>query len=80
MFCVGVAGVVLSGMFLDGKLWGIALMCILIFGIIGSVGYLTMDVPEVLNNLEPKSVKDRKNKNREQTYITWISTKKGIRL
>ncbi len=80
MFCTGLAGVVISGMFLDGKLWGVALVCILIFGIIGTLGYMTMNIPEVLSSLEPKSIKDRKNENREHTYQTWIATKKGIRL
>ena len=76
MFCTGLAGVVFSGMFLDGKLWGVALVCILIFGIIGTLGYMTMNIPEVLNSLEPKSITNKKEQNRERTYQAWIATTK----
>ena len=79
LFCAGVVGAVISGMFLDGMLWGPALICLAISVLVGVIGYATMDVDLALKELEPKSIKNKKEQNRERTYQAWIATKK-IRL
>lgn len=72
VFYVGTAGAVLSGMFLDGRLWGAALISVIICTILAVIGYKTMDIDEVLDDLEPTVVKQAKEENREKTFRNWI--------
>ena len=72
LFYVGTAGAVLSGMFLDGRLWGAALISVIICTILAVIGYKTMDIDEVLNDLEPTVIKQTKQQNREETFRNWI--------
>lgn len=74
LFYVGTAGAVLSGMFLDGRLWGAALISVIICTILAVIGYKTMDIDEVLNDLEPTVIKQTKQQNREETFQNWIKT------
>ena len=72
LFYVGTAGAVLSGMFLDGRLWGAALISVIICTILAVIGYKTMYIDEVLNDLEPTVIKQTKQQNREETFRNWI--------
>lgn len=74
LFYAGTAGAVLSGMFLDGRLWGAALISVIICTILAVIGYRTMDINEVLNDLEPTVIKQTKQQNREETFKNWIRT------
>lgn len=72
VFYAGTAGAVLSGMFLDGRLWGAALISVIICTIMAVIGYKTMDIDEVLDHLEPTVIKQTKQRNREETFRNWI--------
>lgn len=74
VFYVGTAGAVLSGMFLDGRLWRAALISVIICSILAVIGYKTMDIDEVLDDLEPTVIKQTKQQNREETFKNWIRT------
>ena len=74
LFYAGTAGAVLSGMFLDGGLWGVALISMIICTILAVIGYKTMDIDEVLDDLEPTVIKQTKEMNREATFQNWIKT------
>ena len=72
LFYVGVAGTVLSGMFLDSKAWWLFLLLAAVFALAAVIGYRTMDINEVLNDLEPTVIKQTKEENREKTFRNWI--------
>lgn len=72
LFYVGVAGTVLSGMFLDSKAWWLFLLLAAVFAVAAVIGYRTMDINEVLNDLEPTVIKQAKEENREKTFRNWI--------
>lgn len=72
LFYVGVAGTVLSGMFLDSKAWWLFLLLAAVFAVAAVIGYRNMDINEVMNDLEPTVVKQAKEENREKTFRNWI--------
>lgn len=72
LFYVGVAGTVLSGMFLDSKAWWLFLLLAAVFAVAAVIGYRNMDINEVMNDLEPTVVKQTKEENREKTFRNWI--------
>ena len=72
LFYVGVAGTVLSGMFLDSKAWCLFLLLAAVFALAAVIGYRNMDINEVMNDLEPTVVKQTKEENREKTFRNWI--------
>jgi len=72
LFYVGVAGTVLSGMFLDSKAWWLFLLLAAVFALAAVIGYRNMDINEVMNDLEPTVVKQTKEENREKTFRNWI--------
>ena len=72
LFYSGVIGTVLSGMFLDSKAWWLFLLLASVFAVAAVIGYRTMDINEVLNDLEPTVVKQMKEENREKTFRNWI--------
>ena len=72
LFYVGVAGTVLSGMFLDSKAWWLFLLLAAVFAVAAVIGYRNMDINEVMNDLEPTVVKQTKEQNREETFRNWI--------
>lgn len=82
LFGIGFAGVCLGGCGLDspGNGWKISLGIAGVSILIGAIGYLLMDVDEVLNGAgltrtkESKEVAARKQKNRERTWEAWVST------
>ena len=74
LFYVGVAGTVLSGMFLDSKAWWLFLLLAAVFAVAAVIGYRTMDIIEVLDDLEPTVIKQTKQQNREETFKNWIRT------
>ena len=83
LFAIGFFGVCFFGMGLDspGTGWKIALGGVGVSVLIGTVGYLLMDVDEVLGDAglqrvkESKIVQMRKQKNREQVWNFWLQTK-----
>ena len=74
LFYVGSIGTVLSGMFLDSKAWWLFLLLAAVFAVAAVIGYRTMDINEVLNDLEPTVIKQTKQQNREETFKNWIRT------
>ena len=72
LFYSGVCGAVLSGMFLDSKAWWLFLLLTVVFVSAAVIGYKNMDVRELLEDIEPLSMKEGKQRNREETFKNWI--------
>ena len=83
LFGIGFFGICIFGMGLDSPEggWQIALAGVGISVLIGAVGYLLMDVDEVLHGAglqkvkESKEIRERKARNRNQVWNAWIATK-----
>lgn len=82
LFITGLLALMIFGSGLDspGDGWKIALVGCVISFLIAAVGYLTMDVNEILGEAgftktkDSKAVADRKARNREQVWQTWSAT------
>lgn len=74
LFYSGVCGAVLSGMFLDSKAWWLFLLLTVIFATLAVIGYRSMDVRELIEDIEPLAMKEGKQRNREETFQNWIKT------
>ena len=74
LFYVGVAGTVLSGMFLDSKAWWLFLLLAAVFAVAAVIGYRNMNIQDLIDDIEPLSVKEGKQRNREETFQNWIKT------
>lgn len=72
LFYVGSIGTVLSGMFLDSKAWWLFLLLAAVFAVTAVIGYRNMNIQELIDDIEPLSVKEEKQKNREKTFRNWI--------
>ena len=80
IFGAGFLGILCFGAGLDspGTGWQIALAGIGVSTLVGAIGYLLMDVEEVLNSAglqrkkDSKDVAERKARNREVTWNNWI--------
>jgi hypothetical protein len=72
LFYVGSIGTVLSGMFLDSKAWWLFLLLAAVFALAAVIGYRNMNIQELIDDIEPLSVKEEKQKNREKTFRNWI--------
>lgn len=85
LFGIGFFGIMIFGMGLDSPEggWQIALAGVGISVLVGAVGYLLMDVNEVLNGVgfqkvkESKAVLERKARNRQRTWEAWLATTKN---
>lgn len=84
LFVSGFIGECLAIMALDDpRAWLGAIVCMVIFGLLGTVGYLLMDVEEVIEGTGYKKIKEsketlvRKARNREQVWQTWLATTKN---
>ena len=86
LFGIGFFGVCIFGMGLDSPEggWQIALAGVGISVLVGAVGYLLMDVNEVLQETtgyvkerESRAIRERKARNREQVWQTWLATTKN---
>ena len=82
LFSIGFFGIMFFGMGLDspGEAWKGCLIAIGFCILIGMVGYLLMDVDEVLRGAglqkkESKQIRERKARNRNQVWNAWIATK-----
>ena len=80
LFGAGFFGVCIFGMGLDspGAGWQIALGGVGISVLVGAIGYLLMDVEEVLHGAgfqkkESKQVRERKARNREVVFRNWLT-------
>ena len=79
LFGIGFMGVILMACGLDspGETWKIPMLLMIIFALIGAIGYKIMDVEEVLAGKgitrEPKKVRDRKARNREIVFRNWLT-------
>lgn len=72
LFYVGSIGTILSGMFLDSKAWWLFLLLAAVFALAAVIGYRNMNIQELIDDIEPLSVKEEKQKNREKTFRNWI--------
>ena len=72
LFYVGSIGTVLSGMFLDSKAWWLFLLLATVFAVAAVIGYRNMNIQDLIDDIEPLSVKEEKQKNREKTFRNWI--------
>lgn len=83
LFTIGFCGVLLFAMGLDspGEAWKGCLIMVIISALVACLGYKTMDVNEVLHKngfvreYESRAVKERKARNREMVWQTWLATK-----
>ena len=79
LFGIGFFGICIFGMGLDSPEggWQIALAGVGISVLIGAVGYLLMDVDEVLEGKgitrESKKVREKKARNREIVFRNWLT-------
>ena len=81
IFGIGFLGIMIFGAGLDspGHGWQIALAGIGVSTLVGAIGYLLMDVEEVLNGAglqrkkDSKEIAERKARNREVTWNNWIN-------
>lgn len=79
LFGIGFLGVIFMACGLDspGETWKIPMLLMIIFVLIGTIGYKIMDVDEVLAGKgitrEPKKVRDRKARNREIVFRNWLT-------
>ncbi len=69
LFCIGLGGIVISGMALDSRLWWVALLALIGFTALVWFVYPRLDVLE----FEPMVTKQKKEENREETFQNWIS-------
>lgn len=74
LFYVGSIGTILSGMFLDSKAWWLFLLLAAVFALAAVIGYRNMNIQELIDDIEPLSVKEEKQKNREKTFRNWIKS------
>ena len=72
LFYVGSIGTVLSGMFLDSKAWWLFLLLAAVFAVAAVIGYRNMNIQDLIDDIEPLSVKEGKQRNREETFRNWI--------
>lgn len=72
LFYVGSIGTVLSGMFLDSKAWWLFLLLAVVFALAAVIGYRNMNIQDLIDDIEPLSVKEGKQRNREETFRNWI--------
>ncbi len=72
LFYVGSIGTVLSGMFLDSKAWWLFLLLAAVFALAAVIGYRNMNIQDLIDDIEPLSVKEGKQRNREKTFRNWI--------
>ena len=72
LFYVGSIGTILSGMFLDSKAWWLFLLLAAVFAVAAVIGYRNMNIQDLIDDIEPLSVKEEKQKNREKTFRNWI--------
>ena len=81
LFGVGFCGECLSIMCLDSEAWKGAIVSMIIFGLVAVIGYLVTDIDEVLEDgglmkiRESREVQERKARNREIVWRTWLATK-----
>ena len=72
LFYVGSIGTILSGMFLDSKAWWLFLLLAAVFALAAVIGYRNMNIQDLIDDIEPLSVKEGKQRNREETFRNWI--------
>lgn len=72
LFYVGSIGTILSGMFFDSKAWWLFLLLAAVFALAAVIGYRNMNIQELIDDIEPLSVKEGKQRNREETFRNWI--------
>ena len=72
LFYVGSIGTILSGMFLDSKAWWLFLLLAAVFAVAAVIGYRNMNIQDLIDDIEPLSVKEGKQRNREETFRNWI--------
>ena len=86
LFAIGFFGTLLMGMGLDspGDAWKGCMIMMIIFFLIGVIGYKTMNVNEVLRETtgyvkerESRAIRERKARNREQVWQTWLATERN---
>lgn len=72
LFYVGSIGTILSGMFLDSKAWWLFMLLAAVFAVAAVIGYRNMNIQDLIDDIEPLSVKEGKQRNREETFRNWI--------
>lgn len=68
IFNIGVAGMVLSGMALDSRMWWLALLFVAAFTAVAAFGYMHLEA----SDLEPLRVQEKKEANRQRTFSEWL--------
>ena len=79
-YMAGTGTVILTtmGCCLDSAAWRVVLAFVMVSFVLIAVGVKMMDIPETLEekgfSFESKEARDRKAKNREEVWKTWIAS------